>query len=109
PQKEIIALYHKILPSLPQIKSWPESYEKQLRMRWREDPKRQLLENWDKFFNHIKKSKFLMGENERGWTADLFWIVGPKNFAKILSGKYHPKLKNKLSPYEEFINENVTE
>ena len=43
PQKKIIALYHKTLPSLPNIEVWPESSEKQLRMRWRENPKRQHI------------------------------------------------------------------
>jgi len=109
PQKEIIALYHEILPSLPMIEIWPKSSEKQLKMRWREDPKRQYIENWREFFKYVKKSEFLMGDNDRGWTADLFWIVGPKNFAKILSGKYHKNQKNKLSPYEEFINERIKE
>ena len=104
PQKEIINLYHEILPSLPMIEVWPKDSEKQLRMRWREDPKRQFLENWGDFFLYVKKSEFLMGANDRAWTADLFWLVGPKNFAKVLSGKYHRNQKENLAPYEEFIN-----
>ncbi len=105
PQKEIIKLYHEILPGLPSVETWPKYSGKQLRMRWREDPKRQHIENWEKLFLYIKKSEFLMGNNNRGWTADLFWIVHPINFAKILSGKYHKNQKNNLTPYEEFINE----
>ncbi|MBW2178803.1 MAG: hypothetical protein JRG81_00280 [Deltaproteobacteria bacterium] len=46
PQKKIIGLYHKILPSLPHIESWPDASENHLRTRWREDPKRQIIENW---------------------------------------------------------------
>ncbi|OEU68482.1 MAG: hypothetical protein BBJ57_07330 [Desulfobacterales bacterium PC51MH44] len=107
PQKKIISLYNKILFELPRVESWPKASASHLMARWREDPKRQLLENWEKFFYFVKESKFLMGNNNRGWKADLFWLVRPTNFAKVLSQKYHDK--DKSNPYEEFINESIEE
>ena len=41
----------------------------------------------------VKDSPFLMGHNDRGWTADLEWLVRPTNFAKVLDGKYVEKRK----------------
>lgn len=33
-------------------------------------------------------SDFLNGRNDRSWRADLGWLLGPKNFEKVLEGRY---------------------
>jgi hypothetical protein len=89
PHQEIIDLYHEILPELQGVKIWSEKRKKLLKARWREDPKRQNLDYWKRLFGYIRKSPFLMGENDRHWTADLEWIINASNFVKIIEGKYH--------------------
>lgn len=88
PHQKILDLYHKNLPALPAVKVWGETSQKNLRMRWKEAPERQDLEQWDVFFKYVAKSDFLTGK-VKDWCADLMWIVKPDNFAKILNGVYH--------------------
>lgn len=88
PHTEIVALYHEILPELPQVKDWHAARQKLLKARWDEDPRRQDLEYWRKFFTAIRSRPFLMGENDRHWTADLEWMMSKKHFTAIREGKY---------------------
>jgi uncharacterized protein YdaU (DUF1376 family) len=46
------------------------------------------FDGWTDMLAAVAVSDFLTGKNERGWRADLHWIVKPENFSKILSGKY---------------------
>ena len=111
PHEKIIALYHKILPELPHIQSWPKTSKKNLQMRWREDPKRQTLDQWEAFFKYIAKSDFLMGR-VNDFRADLMWIVLPTNFAKILNQKYHrnqPKTSKLEAHNKRILDEWVKE
>jgi len=89
PHQKIVDLYHEILPELQAVKIWSEPRKKTLQRKWREDPKRQNLDYWKRLFEYVRGSPFLMGENDRQWTCDLEWIIKPKNFVKIIEGKYH--------------------
>lgn len=48
-------------------------------------------------FQATANSKFLNGENDRGWAADFDWLTSPNNFIKILEGKYNDKPKQTTS------------
>ena len=89
PHEAIVALYHEILPELPAVKHWTPERQKQLRARWKEEPKRQNLEWWRKYFEHIKGSAFLMGDNKDKWTPNLEWLVKKANLVNVIEGKYH--------------------
>lgn len=39
----------------------------------------------------IKRSSFLLGKNDRGWTITFGWFVRPNNFVKVLEGNYTDK------------------
>jgi len=104
PHEKIINAYHSILPTLPQVRAWPDNSKRHLRSRWRESPERQSIEFWIEFFKYISNSSFLMGDNSRAWTPDLLWIVKPTNFAKILNGSYHND-RNGIDEYRKFIEE----
>lgn len=94
PQKEIIKLYHEILPTLAVMEVWTETDETNLRARWRMNPKYQSLDFWRGLFQWIRDhNKFLLGQNDRNWTADLRWLVKSQNFAKLMSKKYMDKAK----------------
>lgn len=92
PHQAIIDLYHKTLPEGRQVRIWNDTRKAKLRARWKEDPKRQSLEWWGKFFDYIAESDFLTGKTasagRRPFELGLEWIVSPENFAKILEGKY---------------------
>jgi hypothetical protein len=87
PHDSIVDLYHEVLPNLPRIKEWTPSRQSLLRARWNENKERQSVEWWRKFFSDVSQSDFLMGKvNE--FKADLEWLIRPKNFPKVLEGRY---------------------
>ncbi len=96
PHREIIQAYHDELPMCPQVRPelWKGERAAKLRARWREDERRQSVDWWRKLFRRIRETcPFLIGQCEpppgrRPFQADLEWIVSPKNFAKILEGRY---------------------
>ena len=95
PHAEIIALYHSMLPSNPRIKVWDAARQARLRTRWREDPKRQCLDYWQRYFAHVAASPFLTGRVSTGerkpFTPGLEWLVKAENFAKVIEGRYHDR------------------
>ncbi len=88
PHQEIIDLYHKHCPTLPKVKVWTNARQSLLKSRWRESPKHQSLEFWEKYLKHVSNSPFLIG-SDGAWQADLEWLVRPSNFVKVIEGKYH--------------------
>lgn len=87
PQKDIIALYHEVLPELPPVNDWPDASAAHLKNQWRKSSERQTLEWWRTFFNYVRDSAFLMG-NKTDFQASLGWLVKPANFAKVVNGNY---------------------
>lgn len=96
PHQAIIDLYHKTLPELPRVRVWNDDQQKALRTRWKDDQQRRNLEWWKLFFELIRGSPFLMGR-ENGFQADLEWLIRPKNFAKIMNGRYHRQDQGKYT------------
>lgn len=103
PQQEILKLYAKHLPHLPQPRVWEGARASHLRARWVQASKPSAyspngykaretgLEWWDAFFGYIaNETKLAQGfeTNGRVWRPDLEWIVNPANFAKIIDGRY---------------------
>lgn len=91
PHQEIIDLYHQILPELTRVKNWNAARQALLRQRWRESKERQTLDWWSNFFSSVRRMPHLLGENDRGWTADLEWLIRPTNIVKVEEGKYLKK------------------
>lgn len=96
PHQEIIDAYHRILPMGRQVnvELWRGARAAHLKARWREDPKRQNLDWWERFFAHIAKSAFLTGKTpptagREPFELSLDFIVTPSKFAKIYEGAYH--------------------
>ena len=70
------------------IREWSERRKRQLRARLR-DPT--WLENAIRAIAMIPDSPFLLGENDRGWRADIDWFLKPDSVTRILEGKYRKK------------------
>lgn len=93
PHQDIIALYHEILPANPRIRDWTEARQEHLRARWKEDPERQNLDYWRRFFTVIAtQCPFLTGQKTgrqgRTFLPGLEWMVKRENFTKIREGRY---------------------
>jgi len=93
PHGEIIALYHELLPTLRGVRVWQGRREKNLQARWREDPDRQSLDWWRRFFAYVAQSDFLMGR-KTDFVADLAWLICPENFAKTIEGTYENRRRS---------------
>jgi hypothetical protein len=105
PHKEIRNLYNHVLgDTLPQCKLTTTTFDKMLRTRWRENKERQSLAWWEKYFNYIRESDFLMGRTDNDFMASFEWIIRPTNMAKIINGNYHKKGKKQQS-IEEYARE----
>lgn len=87
PHKEILDLYHEILSELPSVKAWTKKRKAMLRARWQEDAKRQKLNWWKGYFEHVHESKFLMGENGN-FQANMEWLINAGNLVKVIEGNY---------------------
>lgn len=93
PHRDIVALYHEILPSACQVRDWTPARSIALRTRWREDAKRQNLDWWRRFFTYVSESDFLMGRTSspgrKPFLLDIDWLLKSANFVKVREGKYH--------------------
>ena len=102
--KAVLSLYHACLPNLPACEVWNDNRAGLLRQRWREVAQElakegpvdrvALLSWWERFFDHVGRSKFLTGKAPGGkdrkpFLADLEWLIRPNNFAKIIENRYH--------------------
>lgn len=104
PHLEILAEFAEILPELPQPKPelWDGARAKALSARWKwclsatnsstgkryAETKDEALAWFARFFRYVGSCPHLMGQNQRGWTADLAWLCKADNFAKVLQGNY---------------------
>jgi hypothetical protein len=106
PHQEILALFGKHLPMLPQPQPerWGGNRAKHLSARWKwlfltskrngERYAKTTAEGLDwfaRFFGYVATSEFLTGRDGK-WTAcDLGWLVEEEHMAKVVQGNYHPK------------------
>lgn len=83
---QVIDIYHRLLPQLPKVRTITPMRIKQINAR---DQEVDQNGGWEKCFQAVSRSQFLMGGNQRGWRPDLEWITKRENMNKILEGKYH--------------------
>ena len=70
---------------LPSIKTMTETRKKAVRARIAQYGKNSIPEA----FRNVLASPFLLGDNDRSWTADFDWIFKPANYTKILEQRYN--------------------
>ena len=58
---------------------------RQAKARIREYPD---LDDWRRAFKHIRDTPFLRGTNDRGWRADIDFLLQAKSFTKLTEGSY---------------------
>lgn len=87
----VVELYHRTLPGLPAIRLLSAKRRKAIGSLIGASSAREDLGWWQEYFGMVSRSPWLLGENSRGWTADLDWLLVEENMAKVLEGKYLPK------------------
>ena len=88
PHLDIVALFHSVLPELPEIKEWSEARRALLKGRWKEKAERQNLTWWKDYFLQVRRANFLMGLTKSPFTCTLEWLIRPTNMIKVLEGFY---------------------
>lgn len=95
PIDQIISLYHETLPTNPQMRVRTPARDKQIRARWQqfyaEGDFKDLeggVECFRWFFGRVRGSRFLTGQTDKPFRADLEWLTKASNFAKIIDGRY---------------------
>lgn len=84
PYQKILEAYQRILPELPQPVILSDSRKAAIASRWKQDERFRDVEFWERYFEQVKKSSFLMGM--RGTSID--WLTKPTNFLKVIEGNY---------------------
>lgn len=54
-------------------------------------------EHWPEALSRVRGSPFLMGENDRGWKADIDFFIKPDSVNKIIEGSYDNKTRKSKS------------
>jgi hypothetical protein len=95
PYETIKTLWNTILgENLAQVTSLSETRKRHIKARWNTNENTKALEWWDKFFNFITESDFLMGRIQgknggKPFLATFDWVFNESNFLKIKEGNYH--------------------
>ena len=72
--------------NLPKIITFTPHRKKALATRSKEPD---FADNWKQMIDKISQSAFCTGHNDRGWKADVEWLLGNStNYIKVLEGKY---------------------
>ena len=45
-------------------------------------------EMWKELFSEVREMPHLCGDNEKGWRANLIWLINPDNLVKVQNGNY---------------------
>ena len=72
---------------LPKITKVTPTRRKQIVARLKEYD----VDDWSKALTAIYRSKFLCGENDRGWKANFDFLLQPSSFTKLIEGAYDGK------------------
>ncbi len=99
PSQQLLELFHEKAQLLPRVTVFNEPRRKVLQARYREvmaEEKwtaEQTIDWFGTFYGIVNDSAFLTGRSQPGrdgrvFKADWDWIHGPKNFVKIVEGKY---------------------
>lgn len=99
--EQILNLYHTTCPSLPTISVLTPMCKKKIHHLWNqlERTGKGALHTFKLVFTQVEASDFLCGRTPKStWRAILDWILQPKKFFDILSGKYAPFSPKLTSP-----------
>lgn len=83
--KQVIDLYHEICTSLPKVVKLTDSRKKSINARFKEGI---TLEMFREVFTKAQNSSFLTGNNDRGFKADIDFLINANSLTKTLEGKY---------------------
>lgn len=85
PLPDLGQLWNENCGKLPKVRDITPSREKKWATRFRETPD---LQTWRVAIRAVARSPFCTGKTERGWKADVDWLLKPNTLVGILEGKW---------------------
>ena len=86
PYSEIVSLYASICKCYPALKIISPERKSKMKIRFTE---MKNIETVKTIFEKMEASKYLQGDNKRGWKATFDWVFeNSKNWVKIFEGNY---------------------
>jgi hypothetical protein len=83
--KELIEEYNLICgEKLPKAIQITAKRKRAIKARLKTYSREQII----KVFSLANESNFLCGDNDRGWKADIDWLLNENNMIKVLEGRY---------------------
>lgn len=95
PYARVMQLFNEILgDELPNCKNVTDERKRAIKARWNTDDQTCVIDWWERYFKHIRESKFLMGRSppkggHQPFQATFDWVLVKRNFVKIREGNYH--------------------
>jgi hypothetical protein len=86
PNERIVEIYHEEVPGLSRVIDITPERKSMLKKL---APKIQTEYAWREFFEIVRKSDFLNGNNNRNWKANFSWLINYKNAVKVIEGNYN--------------------
>lgn len=97
PYDEIINLYMETLPSLPRVLVSNDKRKRLIKKRWswiltskkadgtrRAETPEQALDWLRSYFERVSTNQFLMGDNDRGWKADIDYLMEDRGLKAVI-------------------------
>lgn len=78
--QDVVDEYNRTCDKMPKALSLNDSRRRAIRSRLKEHGRDAISQ----VFSFARGSPYHNGSNDSGWTADLDWLMGPKNFVKML-------------------------
>lgn len=83
----VVEMYHRICVDYPKLVKLSATRKKKIKLRFREMGSDYAV--MQSAFEKMQLSKFMRGDNKKGWRADFDWLFeNDKNWPKVLEGKY---------------------
>ena len=89
---KFIELYNEHCPSLPKVRGLTVDRRKKIIALFKDYGTQDIIT----VFDNAEESDFLKGNNDRGWKANIDFIIRPDKFVAILEGKYGGKKKKRF-------------
>lgn len=100
PFKDIKAMWNETCTGFPKLFTLSESRKNKMRLRIAEmGGLEKALPLIKQIFEKMQQSKFLKGDNKRGWKASFDWLFeNDKNWVKVYEGNYDNKPEQTAAP-----------
>lgn len=89
--KAIVDMFHSICKSFPRVARLSDTRKNKIRIRF--DEMGRNMDTLRTIFEKMEASKFMQGDNPRGWKAFFDWVFeNETNWCKIIEGNYDNKV-----------------